>query len=106
MLGSHGLFTWGDTAYESYVNTLEVIERCASYLEDHYGKKGPVFGGQQLQTLERTSGQLTAPEHFQLGDVVVEAPLILGREGRAMPLHDWTDERGSYSIFSRGFGSD
>jgi rhamnose utilization protein RhaD (predicted bifunctional aldolase and dehydrogenase) len=26
MLGSHGLFTWGDTAYESYVNTLEVIE--------------------------------------------------------------------------------
>jgi rhamnose utilization protein RhaD (predicted bifunctional aldolase and dehydrogenase) len=25
MLGSHGLFTWGDTAYESYVNTLEVI---------------------------------------------------------------------------------
>ena len=41
MLGSHGLFTWGDTAYESYVNTLEVIERCAQYLEDNYGKKGP-----------------------------------------------------------------
>ncbi len=33
MLGSHGLFTWGDTAYESYINTLEVIERCAEYLE-------------------------------------------------------------------------
>ncbi len=45
MLGSHGLFTWGDTAYESYINTLEVIERCAQYLEDNYGKKGPVFGG-------------------------------------------------------------
>ncbi|RZK66890.1 MAG: bifunctional rhamnulose-1-phosphate aldolase/short-chain dehydrogenase, partial [Pedobacter sp.] len=23
MLGSHGLFTWGDTAYESYLNTLD-----------------------------------------------------------------------------------
>ncbi|WPQ60267.1 bifunctional aldolase/short-chain dehydrogenase [Chitinophaga sancti] len=45
MLGSHGLFTWGDTAYESYINTLEVIERCASYLEDNYNKKRPVFGG-------------------------------------------------------------
>ncbi|MEO6916073.1 MAG: class II aldolase/adducin family protein, partial [Chitinophagaceae bacterium] len=33
MLGSHGLFTWGDTAYESYINTLEVIEKCADYLE-------------------------------------------------------------------------
>ncbi|WP_442795183.1 class II aldolase/adducin family protein, partial [Pelobium manganitolerans] len=51
MLGSHGLFTWGDTAYESYINTLEVIERCADYLEQNYGKKGPVFGGQKVQSL-------------------------------------------------------
>jgi rhamnulose-1-phosphate aldolase/alcohol dehydrogenase len=51
MLGSHGLFTWGDTAYESYMNTLEVIERCAEYLEQHYGKKGPVFGGAKIQSL-------------------------------------------------------
>lgn len=48
MLGSHGLFTWGDTAYESYLNTLEVIEICADYLETNYGKKGPVFGGQKI----------------------------------------------------------
>jgi len=53
MLGSHGLFTWGDTAYESYMNTLEVIERCAQYLEDNYGKKGPVFGGQKIQSLDK-----------------------------------------------------
>ena len=48
MLGSHGLFTWGDTAYESYMNTLEVIETCAQYLEDNYGKKRAVFGGSKL----------------------------------------------------------
>lgn len=51
MLGSHGLFTWGDTAYESYINTLEVIERCAQYLEDNYGKKRPIFGGQKIESL-------------------------------------------------------
>lgn len=51
MLGSHGLFTWGDTAYESYINTLGVIEKCAEYLEENYGKKAPVFGGQKLQSL-------------------------------------------------------
>ena len=51
MLGSHGLFTWGDTAYESYINTLEVIERCAEYIEDNLGKKGPVFGGQKIESL-------------------------------------------------------
>jgi rhamnulose-1-phosphate aldolase/alcohol dehydrogenase len=53
MLGSHGLFTWGDTAYESYINTLEVIERCAQYLEDNYGKKRPVFGGEKIKSLAK-----------------------------------------------------
>ncbi len=44
MLGSHGLFTWGDTAYESYVNTLEVVERCAEFVEANIRQKEPVFG--------------------------------------------------------------
>ena len=51
MLGSHGLFTWGDTAYESYINTLEVIETCSAYLADHYGKKRAVFGGAKISAL-------------------------------------------------------
>ncbi|WP_436486300.1 bifunctional aldolase/short-chain dehydrogenase [Chitinophaga sp. ARDCPP14] len=51
MLGSHGLFTWGDTAYESYINTLEVIERCAEYLEENTGRHKPVFGGAKIQSL-------------------------------------------------------
>jgi rhamnulose-1-phosphate aldolase/alcohol dehydrogenase len=53
MLGSHGLFTWGDTAYESYINTLEVIERCAEFIEDHIGKKKLVFGGGKIQALPK-----------------------------------------------------
>ena len=51
MLGSHGLFTWGDTAYESYINTLEVIERCSEYLLENYGKRKPVFGGNKITSL-------------------------------------------------------
>jgi rhamnulose-1-phosphate aldolase/alcohol dehydrogenase len=53
MLGSHGLFTWGDTAYESYINTLEVIEICADYLETNYGKRGPVFGGPKIKGTDK-----------------------------------------------------
>ncbi len=69
MLGSHGLFTWGDTAYESYMNTLEVIERCAAYLEDNYGKKGPVFGGQKIQSL---------PKEERLKQAAALAPVLRG----------------------------
>lgn len=54
MLGSHGLFTWGDTAYDCYVNSLDVIEKCASYLEDNYGKSRLVFGGQKVESLSAT----------------------------------------------------
>lgn len=53
MLGSHGLFTWGNTAYESYINTLEVVEKCAAYLESSYGKKRAIFGGQKIQSLSK-----------------------------------------------------
>ena len=69
MLGSHGLFTWGDTAYESYINTLEVIERCAQYLEDNYGKKGETFGGQKVISL---------PKEERLKKAAQLAPILRG----------------------------
>ncbi|MCX2584668.1 bifunctional aldolase/short-chain dehydrogenase [Pedobacter sp. MR22-3] len=55
MLGAHGLFTWGDTAYESYLNTLGVIEICSDYLAQNYGRKGPVFGGQKMESANEAS---------------------------------------------------
>ncbi len=69
MLGSHGLFTWGDTAYESYVNTLEVIERCAEYLQDNIGKKKPVFGGVKIPSL---------PKEKRLQQAATLAPVLRG----------------------------
>ena len=63
MLGSHGLFTWGDTSYESYINTLEVVETCANYIQKHEGKKRPVFGGVRIvETLHATSFNKTAAQ--------------------------------------------
>jgi rhamnulose-1-phosphate aldolase/alcohol dehydrogenase len=60
MLGSHGLFTWGDTAYESYINTLEVIEKCAAFLEQNIGKKRLVFGGAKIKSSNKEKRSATA----------------------------------------------
>ncbi|MCA0382938.1 MAG: bifunctional aldolase/short-chain dehydrogenase [Bacteroidetes bacterium] len=60
MLGSHGLFTWGDTAYECYINTLEVVERCAEYIESKVGQDAPVFGGQKIDSLPAENSQQQA----------------------------------------------
>lgn len=51
VLGSHGLFTWGDTSYECYLNSLQVIEQASLYIEERIGKRGPVFGGQKVESL-------------------------------------------------------
>jgi rhamnulose-1-phosphate aldolase/alcohol dehydrogenase len=69
MLGSHGLFTWGDTAYESYMNTLEVIERCAEYIEDAIGKQSAVFGGAKVESL---------PKEQRLKQAATLAPILRG----------------------------
>lgn len=69
MLGSHGLFTWGDTAYESYINTLEVIERCAEYLQDNIAKQPTVFGGAKIESL---------PEADRKKQAAALAPVLRG----------------------------
>lgn len=51
ILGSHGLFTWGDTAYECYVNSLEVIEMASEFIENASTKTA--FGGQKLTSLTK-----------------------------------------------------
>ncbi|TZF99157.1 bifunctional aldolase/short-chain dehydrogenase (plasmid) [Chryseobacterium panacisoli] len=51
VLGSHGLFTWGDTSYECYINSLEVIERASEYIAEKIREKGQVFGGQKVESL-------------------------------------------------------
>jgi len=69
MLGSHGLFTWGDTAYDCYINSLEVIEKCAAYIEVNVAKNGSVFGGQKIQSLEKEQ---------RLSQAAALAPILRG----------------------------
>lgn len=46
ILGSHGLFTWGDTSRDSYLNTLRVIDGIGRYVLQRVDAKGQdLFGG-------------------------------------------------------------
>ena len=69
ILGSHGLFTWGDTAYESYINTLEVIETCALYLEEKIKQQAYIFGGPLIAAL---------PEPERIKNAGLLAPVLRG----------------------------
>ena len=69
VLGSHGLFTWGDTSYDCYVNSLEVIERASEYIEQKIKEKGAVFGGQKIESL---------PKEERLEKAAILAPILRG----------------------------
>jgi rhamnulose-1-phosphate aldolase/alcohol dehydrogenase len=89
VLGSHGLFTWGDTSYECYINSLKVIEMASEYIENKIKENGSVFGGQKVESLPKEERQEKAAElmpmlrglcssenrmigHFTDSDVVLE----------------------------------
>lgn len=69
ILGSHGLFTWGDTAYECYVNTLEVIDKAADYIDAKVSRQPAVFGGAVIPDL---------PAEKRRGQAAALAPLLRG----------------------------
>jgi rhamnose utilization protein RhaD (predicted bifunctional aldolase and dehydrogenase)/NAD(P)-dependent dehydrogenase (short-subunit alcohol dehydrogenase family) len=52
VLGGHGLFTWGGTQRECYVNTISIIDELTSFVEQHQETKASrIFGGQRYTPL-------------------------------------------------------
>ena len=45
LLGSHGLFTWGNTQRECYLNSISTIDEMGQFIDEHLNKKGAIFGG-------------------------------------------------------------
>jgi rhamnulose-1-phosphate aldolase/alcohol dehydrogenase len=109
ILGGHGLFTWGDTSFDCYINTLETIEKAADYLAANYHKERPVFGGEKIQALPPAkrkqqaiaiapvlrglvSASVNMAGHFTDSDAVLEfinshdLP-VLGPKGTSCPDH-------------------
>ena len=49
VLGGHGLFTWGQTQRECYLNTLTVIDHLGQFIDRHARAKGSErFGGEAV----------------------------------------------------------
>ncbi len=69
VLGSHGLFTWGDSSYECYMNSLEVIEMASDYITKKIKANGSVFSGQKIPSL---------PKGQRLSQAALLLPILRG----------------------------
>jgi len=45
ILGGHGLFTWGNTQRECYLNSIRTIDQMGEFVAEHQKRKGALFGG-------------------------------------------------------------
>src|SRR5436305_1635075 len=45
ILGGHGLFTWGMTQRECYLNSVHTIDQMGEFIQRHRAKKRSLFGG-------------------------------------------------------------
>lgn len=84
ILGSHGIFTWGNTSRQSYLNTLRVLDAIGDYVIHAVEAKGDaLFGGQiaanraDRETLAKTAMPVLRGEvgnvigHFEGGEDVL-----------------------------------
>jgi rhamnose utilization protein RhaD (predicted bifunctional aldolase and dehydrogenase)/NAD(P)-dependent dehydrogenase (short-subunit alcohol dehydrogenase family) len=53
VLGGHGLFTWGETQRECYLNTITIIDQLGQFVSAHLERRGHnLFGGNRVSQLE------------------------------------------------------
>ena len=50
VLASHGLFTWGASQRECYINSVNMIDHLGQFVMEHQERKGALFGGGKLQS--------------------------------------------------------
>ena len=52
ILGGHGLFTWGMTQRDCYLNSIHTIDQMGEFLLQRQSKKGSLFGGVEQGPVE------------------------------------------------------
>lgn len=51
ILGGHGLFTWGGTQHECYLNSIATIDQMGEFISSHQSAKGVLFGGPEYPAI-------------------------------------------------------
>src|ERR1019366_9019687 len=67
VLGGHGLFTWGETQRESYLNTITIIDQLGQFIARHAGDAShkPFGGGVTKTRADRETVALKIMPHVR-----------------------------------------
>ncbi|HKF47023.1 MAG TPA: bifunctional rhamnulose-1-phosphate aldolase/short-chain dehydrogenase [Terracidiphilus sp.] len=77
VLGGHGLFTWGETQRECYLNTITIIDQIGQFIERHGKSKGPArFGGTAVAAREERTKLAVAIAPYLRGRVSAQVRYV------------------------------
>lgn len=57
ILGGHGLFTWGMTQHDCYLNSIHTIDQIGEFIFQHQSRKGSLFGRVEHGEVEHGAAQ-------------------------------------------------
>jgi rhamnose utilization protein RhaD (predicted bifunctional aldolase and dehydrogenase)/NAD(P)-dependent dehydrogenase (short-subunit alcohol dehydrogenase family) len=82
VLGGHGLFTWGETQHEAYLNSIKTIDQMGEFVQDHVKRAGrPLFGGAVATTAADRQGLVTGILPYLRGAVSSNRRVIAHYDG-------------------------
>jgi rhamnose utilization protein RhaD (predicted bifunctional aldolase and dehydrogenase)/NAD(P)-dependent dehydrogenase (short-subunit alcohol dehydrogenase family) len=77
VLGGHGIFTWGETQRECYLNTITMIDQIGQFIARHGDTLGPErFGGEQVPSRPERRALATKIAPYLRGRVSAQNRLI------------------------------
>ena len=77
VLGGHGLFTWGSTQRESYLNTITIIDQIGQFIEGYRSRKSvAAFGGARYNPHEQRQAIASKLMPFLRGQVSHQQRMI------------------------------
>ncbi|MGA7930905.1 MAG: bifunctional rhamnulose-1-phosphate aldolase/short-chain dehydrogenase [Candidatus Sulfotelmatobacter sp.] len=59
ILGGHGLFTWGMTQRDCYLNSIHTIDQMGEFILKHQSKEGSLFGGVEYASAQNRKNLAT-----------------------------------------------
>jgi rhamnose utilization protein RhaD (predicted bifunctional aldolase and dehydrogenase)/NAD(P)-dependent dehydrogenase (short-subunit alcohol dehydrogenase family) len=82
LLGGHGLFTWGSTQREAYINSVKTIDQMGEFVQDHAARAGrPLFGGATVAPAPNRESVVTGILPFLRGAVSSNRRVVGHYEG-------------------------
>lgn len=100
VLASHGLFTWGDTHRESYLNSVTIIDQLGEFVQEH-GKGKKLFGGLRYSQRE-DAAKLAVAFMPKLRGKVSQMRRWIGHFDNSQESLDFANANGSTALAALG----